>query len=344
MPSNLFFEMIKSNAILYSILVNENFLDIESKSPNISTWSNTAIEISKVPFGQDLFDNVLVVLDESSIRMDFRTQNPTYFDEPTVYFGIDVPSRFKSPYTMGGRIIEEEYKDLGNFNFLGSVVSVKIRHYNLFGYTINLIINKKGHNAKYRLGKRYFVGTVEVPQEVLYFFKPEEVVLHPTYSHLDYAPKIEILIRQKNHPFKMYLERKANLFYSGKLYGYGQFPKIAPLSTKTLRYAEEIDVDGRSSATLFIDTDPASKDHLLPGESHISYEVVSPQINFFKIGDKVLNEQEIVSLGIDLERDYVWIKTLFGKEASDEFGDPVFAGGISLYKLKKKSARKSKLR
>ena len=88
-------------------------------------------------------------------------------------------------------------------------------------------------------------------------------------------------------------------------------------------------------SVLIVNLCPTNKKSGDGNEGHISYEVVSPEIEFFKVGNRVLTKNELEASGLNLENDYTLEKTLFGKEAVDEFNNLDYAQGIGVYKSKK---------
>lgn len=329
-----FLELIKKNAILYSILVNGNFSHVDLRSENVTVWSDKAIEIKKISLDRDEFDSVMIVLYGSFISMEFRTSDSKFFTNSKLYFGKDAVVRSKKPYLLDDHVVEEEFKDLGIFTaFTERPVSIIARHSNILNYAISLRFYKDNTNQKSLSKRAYFVKGIEVAQEVLHLFKPNEIILIPTFTPYDYAPMIEIAVKNPDHPVLKYFANKASLSYGSRLYEHGKIPKINPYRVCGLSYVDQTGVDNdtlKTTSILIVNMCPL--DRVVDEKESISYEVLSPEIEFFKVGDRVLMKNELESSGINLEKDYVLDKTLFGKEAVDEFHNPSYANGISVYK------------
>jgi hypothetical protein len=332
-----FLDLIKKNAILYSILINGNFSHVDLRSQNVTVWSDKAIEIKKVSLGQDKFDSVMIVLYDSFISMEFRTSDPKFFTDSKLYFGKDALVRSKKPYLLNDNIVEEEFKDIGTFNAFKGPASITVRHFNLFNYTISLRFYGEQTNQKSLSKRTYFIKGIEIAQEALHLFKPNEITLIPTFTPFDYAPKIEIAVKNPDHPALKYFVNKASLSYGNRLYEYGKLPKINPYRVCGLTYIDQTGTDDdalKATSVLIVKLCPSNSKSVNENEDSISYEVLSPEIDFFKIGDHILTKEEVEVNGLKLEKDYILVKTLFGKEAVDEFDNLEYAQGISVYKSK----------
>lgn len=330
-----FLELIKKNAILYSILINGNFSHMGVRSQNVVVWSDKAIEIRKVSLGEDEFDSVTIVLYDSFISMEFRTFNSKFFTDTKAYFEKDVLVRSKKAYAVNNNVVEEEFKDLGIFDAFKGPVSITVRHFNIFNYAISLRFYREGVPQKSLSKPSYFIKGVEVAQEALHLFKPNEIVLIPVFTPFDYAPKIEIEVRNYDHPVLKYFANKASLSYGNRWYEHGTLPKIDPYRVCGVTYVDKTETGDdtlKVSSALIINMCPSESDDV--DRSSISYEVLSPEIEFFKIGDRIFTKDELELSGLNLEKDYTLVKTLFGKEAVDEFKSLLYAQGIAVYKAK----------
>lgn len=333
-----FLELIKKNAILYSVLINGNFSQIDLHSQNIVVWSDRAIEIKKLSLGEHEFDSVVVVLYGSFISMELRTSNARFFTDTKRYFGKDALVRSKKSYLMGNDIVEEEFKDLGTFDGFKGPASATVRHFNIFGYAISLRFYGEKSNQKSLSKPSYYITGIEVAQEALHLFKPNEITLVPTFTPFDYAPRIEIVVSNSEHPVLKYFANKASLSYGNRLYEHGKIPRIDPHRVCGLTYVERAGTDDdtlQAKSVLIVNQCSTEENNPYEKGGHISYRVISPEVEFFKIGDRVITKSELELSGLDLEKDYVLTKTLFGKEASDEFNNLDYAQGVSIYKLKK---------
>ncbi|MBL0745088.1 hypothetical protein [Chryseolinea lacunae] len=334
----IFLELIKKNAILYSILINGNFAQVDLRSQNVVAWSDRAIEIKNIRLGEHEFDSVMVVLYGSFISMEFRTADAKFFNDTKHYFGKDALVRSKKSYLMGNDVIEEEYKDLGTFKGLEGLASAMVRNSNLFGFTISLRFYGETAQAKSLSKPTYFLTGIEVAQEALHLFKPNEITLVPTFSPFDYAPRIEIVVRNSEHPVLKYVANKASLSYGNRLYEHGRIPRLDPFRVCGLTYVDQAGTDDDTlevKSVLIVNLCASGQTSTDGNVGHISYEVLSPEVEFFQVGNRVLTKNELEASGLNLEGDYILEKTLFGKEAVDEFNNLDYAQGISVYKSKK---------
>lgn len=334
----IFLELIKKNAILYSILINGNFSQVDLHAENVVVWSDRAIEIKKISLGQHEFDSVMVVLYGSFISMEFRTSDGKFFTDTKQYFGKDALVRSKKSYLMGTDVIEEDFKDLGTFSGFKGPASVIVRHSNFFDFTISLRFYAENASQKSLSKPSYFIAGIEVAQETLHLFKPNEITLVPTFTPFDYAPRIEIVVRNSEHPVLKYFANKASLSYGNRLYEHGRIPRLDPFRVCGLTYIDQAGTDDDTlqvKSVLIVNLCSPGQASADGNEGHISYEVLSPEVEFFKVGNRVLTKNELEASGLSLENDYILEKTLFGKEAVDEFNNLDYAQGIGVYKSKK---------
>jgi hypothetical protein len=174
----------------------------------------------------------------------------------------------------------------------------------------------------------FFIKGREVAKEVLRLFKQNEIALVPKYSSTDYAPKVEVIVKDPVHPVVKYYENHSRLLIGNKIFGHGQIPKINPIQVRELIFGEHVlGESGELVLIVKINLDYETSDFF-----KISYDVEQPPINYFMVDDSIYTKSDLESNKINLEKDYVYIKTLFGKEAVDIFQVPDYSQGIRIYK------------
>lgn len=334
METIYFFQLIKKNTLLYSILLNGNLNNLDLNNQEVSIWSENAIEISNLSLGEDVFEAVMVAVYDDFMAMDLKTSDAKFFNNPAFYFNRDVHVRLKRPYLLNGESIEEKFKDLGSFESseFNGPVSITLRHFNAFNYTLSFCFYSKKIDRQQLSKKLYYLGGKEVKEEVLMLFKPDEILLKPTFTPYSYSPIIELLVKDSDHPVLKYFENEGSLFYRNRLYDYGKLPRTKPNEIRELTFVDDWDNGTALIPVLVVNT-------FKPGGYHreeisVSYDVESPEIKFIKIRDQILKVEQLASKGINLEDDYELVKAVFGKQAVDEFGDPLYAQGIGIYELK----------
>jgi hypothetical protein len=331
----VFFEIIKRNAILYSIIMNGGISQLDFADKNITVWSEKAIEFRNIPCGEDLFESVVIVDADSFISMDFKTSDPKFFLISELFFGKKGSERLKEPFIWNNTLVEEEFKELDTFHAFDRNVAITIRKSNVFGYTISLRLYSDVNNVLSK--KTYSIKNKDVPQEILYLFKPNEVILIPKYSPFNYAPKIEISVKSPDHPVLKYYENRSWLSVNNKLYEHGKVPKINSFTVSGLTFLQKSDIDEdktQRESVLIVNLGFPSKNNSSLIEGKLSYEVLQPTIEYFKVGNKIFTKNDLELATVNLDKVYFLEKTLFGKEAVDEFHDPKYAQGISIYKKK----------
>jgi hypothetical protein len=281
-------------------------------------------------------NSVMVVLHESFYLMEIRTSDPKFFVNTEFYFGKVSPVRSASPYILNGMSMEQEFKELGLFKAFKGYVSVKVKRSNMFDYTISLRFHQNGSKIKSLSKKSFFIRGFEVPQELLLFFDPGDIIWTQHFSPYEYGPQIEILVKNPDHPVLKYYENKALLSYGNMIYEHGKIPR--PNSICQLTFVHEVQT-GRDTvsdtAILYLTVNPQGESSE-NNYNNISFEVFAPEPEFFKVGAEILTKKELELRKINIESDYILHDTLFGKEAVDKFKDAIYSQGISVYNKKRR--------
>ncbi|MEO5976195.1 MAG: hypothetical protein ABIS36_20455 [Chryseolinea sp.] len=331
-----FLELVKKHALLYSILVNGNFKQVDLQSKNVVQFSDKAIEINMMTLGDHKFESVTIVLYDSFISVDFKTLDSKFFTDSKTYFSKDALTRYKKPYVLGDDLIEETFKDLGMFPDFDGRTHIILRHSELFNYSVNLRLYGKDFKSKKVSNPNYYIEGIEVTQEALHLFKPNEIVLIPIFTPIDYEVKFEIMVKNPAHPVLKYFASKAELSYENRIYKHGHIPRIDPFSVCGLTYLEQSSDHSGGSTVSTLKVELCGNKNDIPPyyNGRISYEVSQAEIQYFKIDQTLISRTELILRRIDLERDYILERTIFGKAAADEFNNSDCAQGVSVYKTK----------
>lgn len=143
---NYFFELIKNNAVLLSIIMNGNFSQIDHKQLiEVDHFfpTDSGLIINDYKLGQDTFKSVHIILTKyPSKTISFFTSDSKYFDNPELYFGKSSDEVLKNPYEMSGVKVNRSRKDLGNFNEFGKILEVTIFKSSVYGYCITIYFDR----------------------------------------------------------------------------------------------------------------------------------------------------------------------------------------------------------
>ncbi|MEM9339720.1 MAG: hypothetical protein AAGA66_13375, partial [Bacteroidota bacterium] len=231
-------------------------------------------------------------------------------------------------------LIEEEFKDLGTFDYseFNGPVLVTLRHFNEFDYTLSFRFYTKKIDKREFSKRSYYLAGKEVNEEVLFLFKPDEIVLKPIFTSYSYSPNIEIFVKKSDHPIIKYYESEGGIFYENILYPHGKIPKIIPNTINSLEFIDKWNSGDTLIPVLVLSTFKSSSNDR--EAISLSYDIETPEVKFVKIGNQVLTIEALELEKINLEEDYDLIKTVFGKEAVDEFGHSFYSQGVGIYELK----------
>lgn len=331
METLAFLEFIKRNAIIYTLLLNWSFDHIDLDQLNAAVWSNRAIDFIDFRLDSLTFDTIRIVIQDSMISMDFNSNNSVFFDNSEVFFGKDVQARFKSPFFIDGRLIEEAYKDFGFYEYDGfkGPIQVTVRHILPYGYTVSLSLFKPDVDRRTLDKTRYFFEGKEVSEDILLLFRTDELKLRMSYTSTSYAPIVDIILKDSSHPMSGYFKEKISIRYKGNLYDHGKIPKVTPLEICDWRFINKHGNSNDKVLELGICEETPNRSSI-----SLSYDVEDSEPLFYMINESILTKEELKLAGIRLEQDYELVETLFGKEAIDKFRDPAYSQGISVYKLK----------
>ncbi len=145
-----FFELLKNNAIFFSIIISGNFSGIDnSQLIGVDHFfpTDSGLFISKYSFGENNFSNVTVILHkELGTVISLQTSDSKYFEHPEYYFGKASEEQIRNPYEMDGEIVKRSKKKLGKFKQFGKLIDVTIFKSSSYGYDISLKITEDATN------------------------------------------------------------------------------------------------------------------------------------------------------------------------------------------------------
>jgi hypothetical protein len=139
-----FFELLKNNALIFSIIMSGNFASIDNNQLiGIDHFfpTDSGLFIPKYSLGEDTFKNVTVILQkELGTTITFNSSDNKYFENPEIYFGKTSVELIKNSYEIDNTKIERSRKDLGVFNYFGKSVDVTLFKSSSYGCAISLKI------------------------------------------------------------------------------------------------------------------------------------------------------------------------------------------------------------
>jgi hypothetical protein len=137
-----FFELIKSNAIIFSILITGSFSKIDQNQLNYLDHffpSDSGLVIKNYNLDNNYFESVDFILTKNyGTLISFHTSDPKYFENPELYFGKSVNEQIKKPFEINGLKVSLSKKQLGDFQAFDNFYTVSIYKSKDFGYTISI--------------------------------------------------------------------------------------------------------------------------------------------------------------------------------------------------------------
>ena len=318
----VFLDLIRANALLYSIIASGSFSGVDLKSTNIYMWSENVIELRNFALSEsEVFSSVVIRLSDNETNVRFMTTKSGYFDKAKYYFGYETLSTKKNIYLLDGKHVSTETKVL-NTNYLLSLskfVSTTLFKSSLYGYMISMSFGKDEKKSS----PLFFVENYKTSKDIILFFKPQEVKVRNEYSPDRYTPHVRISVKRKKHPLLKYFERKSRLFYEGKFYEHNDIPRIRPTKIGEMVFHQD-----RPDKPAFLEVVPSKGDSK---EKNISYEFKKPVAKYYCIDSIMMTKDELKIRRINLKRDFRLSEVVFGKEAFDRFGSPEYSEGVSIY-------------
>lgn len=318
----LFFQLIKKNAILYSIITTGSLSNVNLKDTNHIFFSDRAIQFKKFTLGENhVFSFVTLTIDSVHVAIDFTDSNSRYFDSTEYYFGKNSFVDKEKKMNVDGVYITVEEKSLGYYSgFAEQTPSIKavVKKTGFVDYSVSLrFYFKSSDNANET--DFFYVNQFESGKNILALFKPGEVRLMNEYTIKSNSPIIKILVKKKDHPVLKYFESKASLVYQNKVYPHNQIPKIPPIKIQNVRF-------NKKNSTLEI----VMKKGNDFSDKVVSYTTEQPIIKFFDIQGKVMSLKEVKSLKINLQKHYVEQTVLYGKDAFEKYRDEKYVNGVAI--------------
>lgn len=331
-----FFELIKQNALLYAFLINGNLSSVDSVGQNFIRFTNQAVSIKDF-YLNDLHIEVAELVDLPSCRvLRMNSKDDRLFNNTQNYFNRTAIVRLRQPFLVDGKTVVEEYKDLGIFESPWGTITISSTKSNLFNYSIELNIYPIDVAKSTISNYSYFIKGIKVPQEVMYLFDPDDVLIELHHSPTEYKPIIEIKFRNSDHPFLKYLLTKAALSFNGRLFEHGYIPRVRMGSiSKMSLITQTSEDDSTETHTLLIESTPP----LSKTGRRITYQTQSPEPKYILIDNRLLDCEQPEAEQINLDRDFVLENTIWGKEAVEKFGHVKYSQGVDIYKRKSTSKK-----
>lgn len=318
----VFLDLIRTNALLYSIIASGSFSSVDLKSPDNHIWSEKVIELRNFALSEsEVFSSVVIRLSDIETNVRFMTTKSDYFDRAKYYFDYETLSTKNSSYLLDGMHVSTETKVLSSYYLLSpvQVVSTTLFNSSLYGYMISMSFGKDEKKSS----PIFFVENYKTSKNIILFFKPQEVKVTSEYSPDRYTPHVRISVKRKKHPLLKYFESKSCLYYEGKLYEHNDIPHIRPTNIGEIVFHP--DSPGKPA---FLEVVPNKVDSK---EKNISYDFKKPAAKFYCIDSIMMTKDELKMRRINLKKDFRLSEVVFGKEAYDRFGSPQYSEGVSIY-------------
>lgn len=141
-----FFELIKNNAIILSIIMGGNLNNINLnnlKGVDYFFPTDSGLVITNYDIGNEHFENVtIIVRDEFNTTINFQTKESKFYENPEVYFGNLTDEIVKKPYELNNIQINRSNINLGDFKHFDKSINVIIFKSSSYGYCISLNLKK----------------------------------------------------------------------------------------------------------------------------------------------------------------------------------------------------------
>lgn len=335
MKTPKFIELIQKSTLLYFIVSNgflpENLLEYEY----ITFWSSTSFDIENITIGNEHFRWIYVVDDEDFVYLAFTTDNLDYFDNPELYFGRKGITRINRDYQINDEVIRQQNIELGVFHIpeLKYPVHIELKNRNDHCVVVLKILSREWKEKDFAKPKHYFDGIL-TSSAVLRLLNPEKFILKNSFLPDSYSRRVDIHIEENGHPVQKYFEHKAMISFQGGIYEFGVIPNLMVGESCDLIFEEYNSI--YNSPILHLEN--CKKEEVVSTDSTtsfvlttVTYRSESPEIQFFKIDNKIYTKNELASKEIDLEHDYELTDFLFGKAAIEELGKFEYYQGVQVY-------------
>ncbi len=176
-----------------------------------------------------------------------------------------------------------------------------------------------------------FVETYRTQSEVFGLFKPDEIVIKnvPSPTQSMNQMTVQIRVKDKQHLMLKYFRNKARLYHQGAFYEHNVLPEIPAAAVMKLQYHS---VPG---------TEPGSGDYLEViqyGEEYVPrqplvFSTGPHRLAYYDVNGKIISADDLPSL--HLQEGSFTMEELSGKEAVEKYGDPKYAAGIGIIRIKK---------
>jgi len=147
-PLPTFLLLLKSNVLLFSIITNNSFTQLDLSKTEHIKYTNQYIKLLNFQLDKHLFfSSVDIILPAEGAVLTFHTSDSTYYKNPEKYFHRPGLERIASPYQLFGQTAQTNRKSLGEFLLFNPPVppaSISLMHSSMYGYTIVVTFSKYG--------------------------------------------------------------------------------------------------------------------------------------------------------------------------------------------------------
>lgn len=329
-------KLIKTNALLYSIISTGGFSHIDLKNEDHYVWTQRTLELKNFALSEtDVFTSVMIKLNsDTSVVVELRTMDPRYFDNSQYYFEKDTVVQKQNPYFINDSEVNVDCKILGEFPLFDPPVTISLRHSSIYDYLISLNFRKRG-TVEPQIVPDFWVQNYPSTQNIVTLFKPGEIKLKKEYRSVSNIPTIRILVKNKNHPILKYYKNKASLLYQGKLYNPDQIPLINPDKIKAIRYHDkEQYMEGKlkqGPVLEVLSNEQPQRSKQGTYDKRLSYRTEPLKVKYYELEGTLMTKKDLRTNRIKLNAGYKLQRIVFGKEAADTYGDQKYSMGVAVY-------------
>lgn len=142
---NYFFQLLKNNVILLSIISSGGFSSVDLQNTDHIFFTDSGLRINNFAIGKnERFKYVDILLtEEHETIFIFISDDPKYYDDPSFYFDSTGFEKNKNPFMVNDVVVTHSRKDVGTFHEFEKSIRVSIHKSSAYGYMISLTIKDK---------------------------------------------------------------------------------------------------------------------------------------------------------------------------------------------------------
>lgn len=145
-PIPYFLLLLKKNFLLYSIILNNSFAQIDLTHIEHVTYSDSTLSLKNFQLSEnDVFSSIDVVIMDGATLLTFNTENPKYYNNTEEYFQRAGVERSGAPYVLYGQEARTSKKKLGKFNVFEYPIPptlISVVKSTIYGYAIFMDFKK----------------------------------------------------------------------------------------------------------------------------------------------------------------------------------------------------------